>query len=117
MIVGITSRRPELEAGLALPSSGVGPASVVLCSLHLHRPDLIVAYADRIGAEIQADAVQNPQMRGVDDLSAGAFRRASLDGAMFGLTPAPTNRVHNPSGVATHSVASASADEGVMTHS
>jgi hypothetical protein len=52
-----------------------------------------------------------PQMRGVDDLSAGAFRRASLEGAMFGLTPAPTNRVHVPSGVATHGVALASAGD------
>jgi hypothetical protein len=41
-------------------------------------------------------------MRGADDLSAGALRRASLEGAMSGLTPAPTKRVHDPSGVATH---------------
>jgi hypothetical protein len=30
---------------------------------------------------------------------------------MFGLTPAPTNRVHVPSGVATHGVALASAGD------
>jgi hypothetical protein len=35
-----------------------------------------------------------PQTRGVDDRSAGAFRRPSLVGAMFGLTPEPTRRVH-----------------------
>jgi hypothetical protein len=46
-----------------------------------------------------------PQIGGADDLSAGAFRRASLEGAMFGLTPAPTKRVHDPSRVATHGVA------------
>jgi hypothetical protein len=46
-----------------------------------------------------------PQIGGVDDLSAGAFRRASLEGAMSGLTPAPTKRVHDPSRVATHGVA------------
>jgi hypothetical protein len=44
-------------------------------------------------------------MRGADDLSAGAFRRPSLEGAMSGLTPAPTKRVHDPSRVATHGVA------------
>jgi hypothetical protein len=46
-----------------------------------------------------------PQIGGADDLSAGAFRRASLEGAMSGLTPAPTKRVHDPSRVATHGVA------------
>jgi hypothetical protein len=46
-----------------------------------------------------------PHMRGAYDLSAGAFRRGSLEGAMSGLTPAPTKRVHDPSRVATHGVA------------
>jgi hypothetical protein len=40
-------------------------------------------------------AVQMPQIGGADDLSAGAFRRASLEGAMSGLTSAPTKRVHD----------------------
>jgi hypothetical protein len=35
-------------------------------------------------------AVQMPQIGGADDLSAGAFRRASLEGVMSGLTPVPT---------------------------
>jgi hypothetical protein len=52
-----------------------------------------------------------PQIGGADDLSAGAFRRASLEGAMSGLTPAPTKRVHDPSRVATHGVALASAGD------
>jgi hypothetical protein len=51
------------------------------------------------------------QTRGVDDRSAGALRRASLEGAIFGLTPAPTRRVHVPSGVVTHGVALASAGD------
>jgi hypothetical protein len=50
-------------------------------------------------------AVQMPQIGGADDLSAGALRRPSLEGAMSGLTPAPINRVHDPSGVAAHGVA------------
>jgi hypothetical protein len=34
-----------------------------------------------------------------------------LDGGMSGLTPAPAMRVHDPSGVATHGVASWSAGD------
>jgi hypothetical protein len=49
-----------------------------------------------------------------DDLSAGAFRRASLEGAMFGLAPAPTKRVHDPSRVATHGVALWSAGDSQL---
>ena len=54
---------------------------------------------------------QLPQIGGADIFSAGAFRRLSLDGATFGLTPAPTKRVHDPSGVATHGVALGSAGD------
>jgi hypothetical protein len=51
-----------------------------------------------------------PQIGGADIFSAGAFRRLSLDGATVGLTPAPTTRVHDPSGVGTHGEALASAE-------
>jgi hypothetical protein len=46
--------------------------------------------------------------------SAGAFRRLSLDGATFGLMPAPTTRVHDPSGVGTHGEALASAGQSAF---
>jgi hypothetical protein len=49
-----------------------------------------------------------------DTFSAGAFRRLSLDGGMSALTPAPTTRVHDPSGVATHGDALASAGQSAF---
>jgi hypothetical protein len=55
-----------------------------------------------------------PQIGGADIFSAGAFRRLSLDGAMFGLTPAPTTRVHDPSGVGTHGEALVSAGQSAF---
>jgi hypothetical protein len=55
-----------------------------------------------------------PQIGGADDLSAGAFRRASLEGATSGLTPSPTKRVHDPSRVATHGVALWSAGQSAF---
>jgi hypothetical protein len=51
------------------------------------------------------------QLVRADIFSAGAFRRLSLVGRMSGLTPAPTKRVHDPSGVATHDVALGSAGQ------
>ena len=55
-----------------------------------------------------------PQIGGADIFSAGAFRRLSLDGATFGLMPAPTTRVHDPSGVGTHGEALASAGQSAF---
>ena len=40
--------------------------------------------------------------------------RPSLDGGMSGLTPTPTKRVHDPSGVATHAVALGSAGQSAF---
>jgi hypothetical protein len=57
---------------------------------------------------------QLPQIEGADIFSACAFRRLSLDGAMSRLTPAPTMRVHDPSGVATHGEALASAGQSAF---
>ena len=54
------------------------------------------------------------QLDWADIFSAGAFRRLSLDGGMSGLTPAPTKRVHDPSGVATHGVALGSAGQSAF---
>jgi hypothetical protein len=41
----------------------------------------------------------------------GRVTTPSWDGGMSALTPAPTKRVHDPSGVATHGVALASAGD------
>ena len=59
-------------------------------------------------------SISRSQFDWADIFSAGAFRRLSLDGAMSGLMPAPTMRVHDPSGVATQGEALASAGQSAF---
>jgi hypothetical protein len=68
-----------------------------------NRVSRIDTLREKIGGDVRFSGYQ---LAWAEDFSAGTFWGPSFCGrGMSGLTPAPTKRVHDPSGVATHGVA------------